>query len=62
VKSDGPLMTKLDAAVSGMADEEWQNTCVAMLKRIKSLVAKDKEVLVLRLCLRSSRPQILTVC
>jgi hypothetical protein len=35
VKSDGPLMTKLDAAVSGMTDKDWRNTCVGMLKRIK---------------------------
>jgi hypothetical protein len=35
VKSDTVLMNRLDTAVAGMRDKGWQDTCVAMLKRIK---------------------------
>jgi hypothetical protein len=35
VKADAALMKTLDAAVAGMRDKGWQDTCAAMLKRIK---------------------------
>ena len=35
VKSDVGLITKLESAVAGMSDKDWQSMCAAMLIRIK---------------------------